>query len=98
MMACITFPNEVTIFTVDKTYAKCVNTIEQHAGAVSFDFQHTEEVDGCGLQLILQLSSMVKDTNNDVVITHSCEALNDVAAVFNVTDMLGLSKAKESTQ
>jgi len=95
-MTNITFPKEVTTFTVDKIYAECVSAIESHAGSVNFDFQHTEEVDGCGLQLILYLSSIIHKRNDTVTVSSPCESLVDAAAVFNVEDVLGLSSATES--
>lgn len=96
-MTNITFPKEVTIFTVDKTYAECVSAIDSHKGSVIFDFQDTEEVDGCGIQLLLYLFSIVHQRNDAVTIAHPCESLVDAAVVFNVADVLGLSSATEST-
>lgn len=80
-------PSELTVATVDEFIFQ-LNLPHKQAGSETIDCQHVEDIDGCGIQLLVWFEKQRKDRSSPLVKSPS-EPVLAALKLFSVTYLIG---------
>ena len=83
-MNTLELPGELTVFTVNNIFRQFSELISQCDSNLIIDCSFLDEVDSCGIQLLLHFINLATNQKKDIKFLKPPECLEEAASLLNV--------------
>lgn len=81
-------PTDITVYTVNGIFEQFLALLEQSGSSIVFDLSATEEIDGCGLQLLVYMDKETMKQRKSLSLVTPSEELIDSATLLHLEHAL----------
>lgn len=81
-------PADITVYTVNGIFEQFLESLEQSGSSIVLDLSAVEEIDGCGLQLLVYMDKATQNQHKSLSLLTPSEEILDSATLLNLAHAL----------